>query len=115
MKHVVTVMLVTGAVLAGTVLVGQAADDSKVRAATREVERGAGKVREGEVREGAAEAARGVGKTVLEGARYTGEKLKESGEAAEPQARTAWQKFRDGTVAFAGSVRSFFAKLFSPD
>lgn len=48
-----------------------AADDSKVKAATNQVESGSGKVGEGVV-----ETAKGIGKTVSEGAKYSGEKLK---------------------------------------
>lgn len=90
-----------------------AADDSKVRGATQQVEDGARKIGQGEVGAGVSQTAKGIGGTVAEGARYTGEKLKESGRAAEPQARSAWDNTRDGAIAFGRSVRDFFSRLFS--
>jgi major membrane immunogen (membrane-anchored lipoprotein) len=53
-----------------------AADDSKVKNATNQVESGAKKIPDGKVGEGVAETAKGIGKTVSEGAKYSGEKLK---------------------------------------
>ena len=41
---------------------------------------------------GVEETAKGVGHTVSEGAKYTGEKFKESGKAAEPEAKSAWRQ-----------------------
>ena len=73
-----------------------AADDSKVKNATNQVESGAKKIPDGEVGEGVDETAKGVGKTVSEGAKYSGEKLKEAGKAAEPPAKSAWGNARDG-------------------
>ena len=61
-----------------------AADDSKVKAATQQVETGAKKIGDGQVGTGVEETAKGIGHTVSEGAKYTGEKFKESGKAAEP-------------------------------
>lgn len=100
-----SLMIVMGGVALG-------ADDSKVKAATREVEAGAKKIGDGKIGEGVEETAKGVGKTVAEGAKLTGEKLKESGKAAEPQAKTAWANVRDGSVAFGRSVKTFFTRLF---
>jgi hypothetical protein len=90
-----------------------AADDSKVKAATEQVERGAKKIPDGKIGEGVTETAKGVGNTVSEGAKYSGEKLKEAGKAAEPPAKTAWGNARDGAVAFGHSVTGFFTNLFS--
>ncbi len=90
-----------------------AADDSKVKSATEQVERGAKKISDGEVGEGVSETATGIGKTVSEGAKYSGEKLKEAGKAAAPPAKTAWGNVRDGTVAFGDTVKTFFTNLFS--
>lgn len=73
-----------------------AADDAKVKAATEQVERGAKKIPDGKIGEGVGETAKGIGNTVTEGAKYSGEKLKEAGKAAEPPARTAWGDARDG-------------------
>jgi hypothetical protein len=89
------------------------ADDTKVNAATRQVESGAKKIGQGKIGEGVDETAKGIGNTVVEGAKFTGEKLRESGDAAEPQAKTAWAHARDGAVAFGYSVRDFFSRLFT--
>jgi hypothetical protein len=90
-----------------------AADDSKVKAATDQLERGAKKIPDGKIGEGVTETAKGVGNTVSEGAKYSGEKLKEAGKAAEPPAKTAWGNARDGAVSFGHSVKGFFTSLFS--
>ena len=90
-----------------------ATDDSKVKAAAEQVERGAKKVPDGKIGEGVGETAKGIGNTVTEGAKYSGEKLKEAGKAAEPPARTAWGDTKDGAVSFGHSVKGFFANLFS--
>jgi hypothetical protein len=90
-----------------------AADDSKVKNAMNQVESGAKKIPDGRVGEGVEETAKGIGKTVSEGAQYSGEKLKEAGKAAEPQAKTAWGNARDGAVGFGHTVKSFFTNLFS--
>ena len=54
-----------------------AADDSKVKAATDQVERGAKKIPDGKIGEGVQETAKGIGNTVVEGAKYSGENIKE--------------------------------------
>ena len=84
-----------------------AADDSKVGRATRRVETGARKIGEG-----VEETAKGVGRAAVEGAKWTGEKLKKAGKAAEPQAKTAWQKVRDGAIDFGRGVKHFFGQVF---
>lgn len=89
-----------------------AADDTKVKGATQQVETGAKKIGDGEVGKGAEETAKGVGKTVEEGAKYTGEKFKEAGKAAEPGAKSSWQHVKEGASSFGHSVKSFFTKLF---
>lgn len=55
-----------------------AADDSKVKAATNQVEQGAKKIPKSKVGEGVKQTAKGVGKTVTEGAKYSGQKVKEA-------------------------------------
>ena len=77
------------------------ADDSKVKAATNQVESGAKKIPDG-----VAETAKGVGHTVTEGAQYSGEKVKDAEQAAAPPAKSAWGNARD-------SVATFFTSLFS--
>ena len=48
---------------------------------------------------------------MVEGAKTAGEKLKEAGKAAEPQAKTAWEQVRDGAVSFGHGVKNFFTRL----
>jgi hypothetical protein len=89
-----------------------AADDSKVKAATNQVESGAKKIGQGKVGDGVEETAKGIGNTVSEGAKYTGEKLKESGKAAEPEAKSTWHNLKESANSFGGSVKNFFTRLF---
>jgi hypothetical protein len=100
-------------VFAVTLLPAGAADTSKVNAATQQVETGAKKIGKGEIGDGAEEMAKGIGNTVVEGAKLTGEKFKEAGKAAEPPAKNAWDKTKAGAVSFGQSVKNFFSKLFS--
>ena len=95
-----------------------AADDSKVKSATRQVESGAKEIGQGKLGTGVEETAKGVGNTVVEGAKFGGDKVKESGQAASPPAKSAWQHLKDGNVkqsadAFGTSVKSFFTRLFT--
>jgi hypothetical protein len=89
-----------------------AADRSGVDAATQQVERGAGQIGQGKVLEGAGETAKGIGNAAVEGAKYTGQKLEEAGKAAAPEAKTAWERTKEGAVAFGSSVRDFLGSLF---
>lgn len=89
-----------------------AADDSQVKKATRQVESGAKQIGQGEIGDGVKETAKGIGNTVTEGAKFTGDKLKDAGRAAEPQAKSAWQNTVDGAKSFGRSVRNFFTSLF---
>ena len=91
---------------------GFAADDTKVKAATRQVEQGAKTIGDGKVGTGAEETAKGVGNTVVEGAKYTGDKLKESAKAAEPQAKDAWSSLKESANSFGTSVKNFVTRLF---
>jgi hypothetical protein len=97
-------------------LPASSADDSKVKAATQEVESGAKKIGAGKIGQGVEETAKGIGKTIVEGAKFTGATLKEGGEgaskAAEPKAKSAWGQVRDGAVTFGQGVKSFFSRLF---
>ena len=109
MKHAIAIL----AVLALTSAPALAADDSKVKAANRQVETGAKKIGSGKIGEGVEQTAKGIGKTVEEGAKFTGEKLKEAGKAAEPSAKSAGQNVKDGAVSLGQSVKNFFTRLFS--
>jgi hypothetical protein len=90
-----------------------AADDSKVKAATNQVESGARRIPDGKTGDGVSETAKGIGNAVSEGARYSGEKVKDAAQAAAPPAKTAWSNARNGAVGVGRSVKSFFTNLFS--
>jgi hypothetical protein len=112
MKALLVTMVAAGVLTSGTGH-ARAADETKVKSATRQVEGGAKMIGDGKVGSGVEETAKGIGNTVVEGARYTGEKLKESGKAAEPRARDAWSSLKESADAFGASVKSFFSRLFS--
>jgi len=95
-----------------------AADESKVKAAAREVDTGAKKIGDGKLGTGVEQTAKGVGNTVVEGTKFAGEKVKESGQAAAPPAKSSWQHLKEGSVkqsadAFGASVKNFFTRLFT--
>jgi hypothetical protein len=113
LRRTLMVVLVSVGVVAGSVAPLTAADDAKVKAATRRVERGGKMIGSGKVGQGIEETAKGVGNTVVEGAKYSGNKLKASGKAAEPAAKGAWGSFKQSANAFGASVKRFFARLFS--
>ncbi len=106
------ILVLASVVLAGSLLPAHAADDSNVKAATRQVETGAKKIGEGKIGIGVDETAKGIGHTLVEGAKYSGDKLTESSSAAEPKAKSAWENVRTGATDFGHSVKNFFARLF---
>ena len=55
----------------------EAADKTKVDRATRQVDRGAKQIGQGQVGPGFKEMFTGVGNTVVEGAKFSGENIKE--------------------------------------
>jgi hypothetical protein len=105
--------MTTAALVTLSVASGFAADDTKVKSATRQVEEGAKTIGDGKVGTGVEETAKGVGNTVVEGAKYTGDRLKESAKAAEPEAKSAWTSFKNSANAFGASVKTFVTRLFS--
>jgi hypothetical protein len=113
LRRTLMVVMVSVGVLATTVATLPAADDANVKAATRRVERGGKMIGAGKVGQGLEETAKGVGNTVIEGAKYSGNKLKASGKAAEPAAKSAWGSFKQSANAFGAGVKRFFARLFS--
>ena len=117
-KRLLAVAIPLAALIGWTAAPATAADESKVKSATREVETGAKKIGEGKLGTGVEETAKGIGHTVVEGAKFSGEKLKESGQAARPPAKSAWGHLKDGSIresadAFGASVKNFFTRLFS--
>jgi hypothetical protein len=111
-KFTITILLVVVTGMFASAL-APAADDSRVKDATRQVETGARQIGRGEIGTGVEETAKGIGRTVVEGAKFAGDKLEESGKAAEPEAKSAWRHVRDGAVDFGHGVRDFFTRLFS--
>ncbi|HEU4437883.1 MAG TPA: hypothetical protein VFT36_01460 [Methylomirabilota bacterium] len=84
-----------------------AADDSRAREGAAQVESGAR-----QIGRGVEDTAKGVGNAVAGSAETAGEKVKEAGRAAEPEAKSAWTRTKEGAVAFGRSVREFFTTLF---
>ena len=112
LKHRSLIVTLTLSALAG---IGhgpaRAADSTLVDAATLQVEQGAQQIGRGQVLVGAGELAKGIGKTIVEGAKFTGQKLTEAGRAAGPDTKTAWERSKEGAVAFGSSVRDFVVDL----
>jgi hypothetical protein len=108
----ITIVIALVALVVVAPMTSLAADSSKVNQATGQVKSGAKEIGDGKVGTGVEDTAKGIGNTVVEGAKYTGEKLKESGDAAKPQAKSAGHSFRDGFDSFGTSVKRFFTKLF---
>jgi len=84
-----------------------AADDTKGKEGAAQVESGAK-----QIGQGVQDTAKGIGKTVVGGAETAGEKIKEAGRAAEPEAKSAWTRTKEGAVSFGHSVKNFFTNLF---
>jgi hypothetical protein len=117
-KRLLTATIALTALIGWMATPAFAADESKVKSATRQVETGAKKIGDGKLGTGVEETAKGVGNTLVEGAKFTGEKFKESGQAATPPAKSAWQHLKDGSVkesanAAGSSVKNFFTRLFT--
>jgi len=64
--------ILAAAVVTGSPLTARAADDTKVKAATEQVEAGARKIGDGKLGPGFEETFKGVGNTIVEGAKYSG-------------------------------------------
>ncbi len=86
---------------------GSAADDTKAKEGAAQVQSGAK-----QIGQGVQDTAKGIGKTVVGGAETAGEKIKEAGRAAEPEAKSAWTRTKEGAVSFGHSVKNFFTNLF---
>ena len=76
-RHWFWVLLTFFAVMALSWGAAGAADKSKVDGATKRVERGARQIGRGQVAPGFKELFTGVGRTVVEGAKFSGETIKE--------------------------------------
>ena len=50
---------------------------------------------------------------MTEGAKYSGEKVKDAGEAAAPPAKRAWGSARDSVAGVGHRVTTFFTSLVS--
>jgi hypothetical protein len=93
--------------LLGAAASTRAADDTKAREGAAQVESGAK-----QIGRGVEDTAKGIGKTVVGGAETAGDRIKEAGRAAEPEAKSAWTRTKEGAVSFGHSVKSFFTNLF---
>ena len=122
-KRLLAVAIPLAALIGWMAAPATAADESKVKSATREVETGAKKIGEGKLGTGVEETAKGIGRTILEGGKFTGttlketgdkagEKVKDAGKVVEPKARGAWEQARDGAASVGQGVKSFFSRLF---
>jgi hypothetical protein len=110
MRTAVTIRLtglVAALALAFTATPAVPADDTKARQGAQQVESGAR-----QIGQGVQDTAKGIGNTVVGGAETAGEKIKEAGRAAEPEAKSAWTKTKEGAVSFGHSVKNFFTHLF---
>jgi uncharacterized cupredoxin-like copper-binding protein len=76
MKLLISI-LAAAVMVAGSVLPARATDDTKVKAATEQVQSGARKIGDGKIGPGFEETAKGVGRTVVEGAKYSGQAIKD--------------------------------------
>jgi len=76
-RHWFWILLTLLAVMALSWGAAGAADKSKVDGATKRVERGARQIGRGQVAPGFKEMFTGVGHTVVEGAKFSGETIKE--------------------------------------
>src|SRR2546425_10679221 len=94
-KRLLAVAIPLAALIGWTAAPATAADESKVKSATREVETGAKKIGEGKLGTGVEETAKGIGHTVVEGAKFSGEKLKERSEERRvgKECRSRWSPY----------------------
>jgi len=69
--------ILAAAVVTGSTLPARAADDTKVKAATEQVEVGARKIGDGKLGPGFEETFKGVGNTIVEGAKYSGHAIQD--------------------------------------
>lgn len=76
LRFMVIAMGVLAAVALGSGAAG-AADKTKVDQATHRVEQGARQIGQGNVGTGVKETAKGIGNTVVEGAKFSGQTIKE--------------------------------------
>lgn len=70
-------LILAAALVVGSVPPARAADDTKVKAATEQVEAGGRKIGDGKVGPGFEETFKGVGRTIVEGAKYSGRTIKD--------------------------------------
>ena len=106
MKSRLTAFVALLALIAAAAPAG-VADDTKAREGAAQVESGAK-----QVGRGVEDTAKGIGKTVVGGAETAGERDQGGGTGAEPEAKSAWTRTKEGAVSFGHSVKSFFTNLF---
>ena len=70
-------VVLTAALVAGSAMPARAADDTKVKAATQQVESGGRKIGDGQLGPGFEQMFKGVGNTIVQGAKYSGHAIKD--------------------------------------
>ena len=70
-------VVLTAALVVGSAMPACAADDTKVKAATQQVESGGRKIGDGQLGSGFEQMFKGVGSTIVEGAKYSGHAIKD--------------------------------------
>ena len=70
-------IILAGALVMGSALPVRAADDTKVKAATEQVQAGGRKIGDGQLGPGFEQMFKGVGNTIVEGAKYSGHAIKD--------------------------------------
>ena len=76
MMKLLTLML-AAVLVTGSALPARAADDTKVKAATEQVQDGARKIGDSKAGQGFEQMFKGVGNTIVEGAKYSGHTIKD--------------------------------------
>jgi len=80
-------------------------------AATGQVKAGASMVGAGQIWDGTGEVTKGVGSTIVEGAKATGRQLSRAGEIAGYGIRTGWNTSFDAVVDVTDATVGFFKSL----
>ena len=116
------VALVAALILGGFTTVSLAADSDKAASGTAEARKPDPSKADDpnhqidsgvrQIGRGVEQAAKGIGNGIVQGSKAVGAKVKEAASEAEPQVRSAWQKFKYGAAEAGRSVRSFLDRLF---
>ena len=89
-----------------------AADDSKVKAATQQVETGAKKIGDGQVGTGVEADGQGHRQHGRRGREVHRREAQGVGQGGRAQAKSSWTSFKESANSFGHSVKNFFTTLF---